>query len=277
MDTSRKLAAYAAGLAAVFGASLVVGGAVDPTGLATASPAEAHGAMSAGMTPPGLAVADDGLRLVPATDVVRLGAETTYRFRIVDEDGPVTNFDVQHTKWMHLIVVRRDFAGFHHLHPTMTDDGTWQVPVELDDPGTYRVFADFAVDGDKHTLGTDLFVPGDARPTPMPAPEHVADADDDYTVELAGEVEAGVESELTFVVRHDGEVVTDREPYLGALGHLVALRDGDLAYLHVHADEGRLAFDADFPSIGAYRLFLQFQHGGVVRTAAFTVEAEESR
>ena len=37
----------------------------------------------------------------------------------------------------------------------------------------------------------------------------------------------------TVTVRRDGEVVTT-EPYLGAAGHLVALRDGDLAYLHVH-------------------------------------------
>jgi hypothetical protein len=277
MSTARKLTAYAAALAAVFGASVVVGGAVDPTGLATAEPAADHRGMAAGMALPGLAIAEDGLRLVPATDTHPLGDESPYRFQVVDGDGPVTDFDVQHTKRMHLIVVRRDFAGFQHLHPTMTPDGTWQVPVELDDAGTYRVFADFAVDGDKHTLGADLFVPGTADPRPLPAEDHVADAGDGYTVELQGEPAAGTESELTFVVRHDGVAVTDLEPYLGALGHLVALRDGDLAYLHVHADRERLAFEADFPSVGAYRLFLQFQHRGEVHTAAFTVDAEESR
>jgi L-fuculose-phosphate aldolase len=35
------------------------------------------------------------------------------------------------------------------------------VPLTLPDAGAYRVFADFVVDGDKHTLATDLFVPGD--------------------------------------------------------------------------------------------------------------------
>jgi hypothetical protein len=77
------------------------------------------------------------------------------------------------------------------------------------------------------------------------------------------------------VVRRNDRVVTDLPAYLGARGHLVALRDGDLAYLHVHADEERLVFEADYPTAGAYRLFLQFQHGGRVRTAAFTVDAEE--
>ena len=32
------------------------------------------------------------------------------------------------------------------------------------------------------------------------------------------------------------------------------------------------AFATTAPSAGTYRLFLDFQHGGVVRTAAFTVE-----
>jgi hypothetical protein len=233
--------------------------------------------MPEGMTMPGLAAADDGLRLLAVADTQARGTESDYRFRILDEDGAVTDFDVEHTKRMHLIVVRRDFAGFQHLHPTMAGDGTWTTPLTLDDAGTYRVFADFVVDGDKHTLGSDLFVAGDQRPQPLPAPTHVADAGDGYTVELEGEPIAGRESELTFVVRHDGTVVDDVEEYLGARGHLVALRDGDLAYLHVHADEERLAFEADFPTPGAYRLFLQIQLEGEVHTAAFTVDVEETR
>ena len=71
-------------------------------------------------------------------------------------------------------------------------------------------------------------------------------------------------------------MITDIPDYLGAKGHLVALRDGDLAYLHVHADEERLTFEADFPTPGAYRLFLQFNHDDEVRTAAFTVDAKEA-
>jgi cation transport ATPase len=80
---------------------------------------------------------------------------------------------------------------------------------------------------------------------------------------------------LQFVVHHDGRPVDDLQEYLGALGHLVALRDGDLAYLHVHPDADSLSFDAEFPTPGTYRLFLQFRHGGEVRTAAFTVAIEE--
>ena len=79
---------------------------------------------------------------------------------------------------------------------------------------------------------------------------------------------AGREAELRFEVTRDGEPVTT-EPYLGAGGHLVALREGDLAFLHVHPTDG-LGFMATFPSPGRYRLFVQFKHEGEVRTAAFT-------
>jgi hypothetical protein len=272
---TQKLALYAAGLAAVLGASLAIGAAAEPTGLANAEPAAEHeSAMPDGMVP-GLAAADGDYRLLPATDTAIAGRPVSYQFHIDGQDGPVTEFEIQHTKPMHLIVVRRDFAGFQHLHPEMASDGTWSTPLVITDPGAYRVFADFVVDGVKQTLATDLFVAGDFQPQALPQASPVADAGDGYTVELGGQPVAGEESTLEFVIQHNGQLVTDVPMYLGARGHLVALRDDDLAYLHVHADEDRLSFDAEFPTPGAYRLFLQFRHDGQVRTAAFTVDVPE--
>ena len=109
---------------------------------------------------------------------------------------------------------------------------------------------------------------------------------DGYQVTLAGDLVPGQASELTLTVSKDGVPVTDLQPYLAAYGHLVALRAGDLAYLHVHpagepgdgvtpAGPG-ITFYATAPSAGDYRLFLDFQHAGVVRTAEFTVHAGET-
>ncbi len=100
---------------------------------------------------------------------------------------------------------------------------------------------------------------------------------------MEGGETAGKEEELRFAISLQGKPVTV-EPYLGAGGHLVALREGDLAYLHVHpADHGaahgdaaeRVAFMTEFPTEGRYRLFLQFKHEGKVHTAAFTQEVGE--
>jgi hypothetical protein len=69
--------------------------------------------------------------------------------------------------------------------------------------------------------------------------------------------------------------VTDLQPYLGALGHLVAIRDGDLAYLHVHPlDEAagsggpQVRFAVEVPTAGTYGLYFDFAHGDEVRTAS---------
>ena len=84
-------------------------------------------------------------------------------------------------------------------------------------------------------------------------------------------------------VSRDGNPVTDLDPYLGALGHLVAIRDGDLAYLHVHPlDEldgpggPTVRFAVDVPTAGTYGLYFDFSHGDTVRTAAVTVTAASS-
>ena len=93
---------------------------------------------------------------------------------------------------------------------------------------------------------------------------------DGYTVTLTGTPAVG-DAELTFTVKVDGQVVRT-EAYLGAAGHLDAIRRGDLAYLHVHphdADTGdAVTFTGEFPTAGTYRLFFDFSHDGTVRTAA---------
>jgi hypothetical protein len=273
MSAVARLTAFAGLLALVFAVAAVAGDRIDWTPR-TADREPAHGegdAMAAGHgaeAPHGLAVSEDGLTL--ALDRTRLepGRSATLRFRVVGKDGRVVrDFDVEHTKRMHLIVVRRDLSGFQHLHPTQQRDGSWSVPLRLDDPGSYRVFADFAVDGDRHTLGADLAVDGPAFVRPLPEPARSTTVDG-YRVAL----DAGDQSELRFSVTRKGKPVTV-EPYLGARGHLVALRDGDLAFLHVHPDADSLSFMAEFPSAGRYRLFLQFQHEGRVHTAEFTREA----
>jgi hypothetical protein len=224
----------------------------------------------------GLAVAEHGLRVVVEDPELRSGALERLRFRVVDARGAtVRDFDVEHTKRMHLIVARRDLTGFQHLHPEMAADGTWSTPLELNEAGSYRLFADFSHDGEATTLASDLRVDGPADLVPLPAPRPTAVSDGGYYVRLdSGAARAGEEAELRFTVTKDGRPVAT-EPYLGADGHLVALREGDLAFLHVHPTDAAgdlIGFEATFPTTGAYRLFLQFKVDGKVQTVAFTQE-----
>jgi hypothetical protein len=127
-------------------------------------------------------------------------------------------------------------------------------------------------------LGRDLFVAGDARPEPLPPVERRTSVDG-FEVELAPPgLRAGESSVLDFSIRRNGAPVEGFQDYVGMRGHLIALREGDVAYSHLHAlDErrgGRIAFDAELPVAGTYRLFLQFKVGGRVVTAPFTAEVE---
>jgi hypothetical protein len=273
MNVPARLAVFAAALAVIGGAATLAGAAIDPgrTGGADQAAKKDQHAMtssapaSESQEVPGLAVAAGGLRLVLDTPDFEPGIAAALRFRIVDAHGdPVHDFDVEHTKRMHLIVVRRDMTGFQHLHPELAADGTWSVDLKLIDPGSYRVFADFSHEGEKQTLASDLRVDGAAELRPLAGPSNVARVDG-YEVHRDG---------LDFTITRDGRAVTP-DPYLGARGHLVALREGDLAYLHVHPEEDAVAFSADFPTPGRYRLFLQFQDGGRVHTAEFTNEVAQ--
>jgi hypothetical protein len=313
MRTPVKIAAFAAVLVAAFAAAFGIGVLVGPLELRPtdehagseagtdqeAHQPDAHDAHGSGTHdshdtvgheasggahgPSGLLASDQGYTLDVEHSILPAGRPTV-RFTIRDAVGrAVTDFVENHEKDLHLIAVRRDLSGFQHVHPAMAPDGTWSVPLTLS-PGQWRLFADFVPRGGENlTLGTDLAVAGDYTPQPLPAPSTTARVDD-YTVTLRGELKPGQPSRLTLTVSRDGEPVTDLQPYLGAYGHLVALRAGDLAYLHVHPGgvpgDGTtkpgpdITFDVTPPSAGEYRLFLDFRHAGEVRTAEFTVHVD---
>jgi hypothetical protein len=312
MNTAVRITAFAAALAATFGTAYAVGTGVDPVvsqeeqsadhgghgkssrdkaghGHSGEAPEQAEaGGSGHGATPPGgLQISEAGYTLDLRTDRIEAKKRQELRFTIEDGSGKtVTAFKPEHDKELHLIVASRDLTVYRHLHPTRATDGTWTTPVDLPEAGSYRVFADFtpaAKAARSLTLGADLAVSGTYEPQKLPAHRATAKVGD-YEVTLDGRLRPGAQAELTLEVSKDGKPVRDLQPYLGAYGHLVALRDGDLAYLHVHPNgepgDGvtrpgpAISFSATAPSTGAYRLFLDFKHDGKVHTAAFTAHAD---
>jgi hypothetical protein len=298
MNTGLRITVFAAALAATFGTAYGVGGAVDaispepknsahggPEGHAEAGHGEGGSGGHEAMTPAGLQISQGGYTLDLKTPRVEAGKKTDLRFAVV-QDGSgrnVTAYQREHGKELHLILASTDLTVYRHLHPARAADGTWSTPVELPKADGYRVFADFKPQGGEAlTLGADLAASGAYEPAELPGRNTTARVDG-YEVELDGHLTPGKASDLTLTVTRDGKPVRDLQPYLGAYGHLVALRSGDLAYLHVHPNgepgDGKtrpgpeVSFSATAPSAGAYRLFLDFQHEGKVRTAAFTVHA----
>lgn len=285
MNAAARIAAFVAMLVVIFGGAALAGAALDPGGGddpphaeapagAGAAHADPHASAGAGSTAgpaggeataPGLASSQGGLRLVADRTHFTADLAMALRFRIVDEHGAtVRDFETEQARRMHLIVVRRDLRRYEHLHPAQGDDGGWAIDLTLPEAGVYRAFADFRVDGAQHTLGVDLFVAGDFRPLHLPRERRTAQTDG-YEVQLLPRDE----SVLYFTIVRGTQTVVP-QPYLGAKGHLVVLREGDLAYRHVHPVQRGLGFEIGDPEPGTYRLFLQFRHADRVHTAAFT-------
>jgi hypothetical protein len=219
----------------------------------------------------GLEISANGYTLVPESTAFTAGRAAELAFRIVDSgQRPVTDFAIVHDKPLHLIVVRRDLTGYQHLHPTMAADGRWSVPLTLGEPGVWRAYADFTTNGVAGALGMDLVVRGDYAPRALP-PAGTAATVDGFTVTYQGTPRTGAVQPFLFTVAPAAGL----ERYLGAYGHLVVLREGDLGYVHVHPEPelagGAVKFWLAVPSPGRYRMYFDFQVAGKVHTAEFTM------
>ncbi|WP_173921697.1 heavy-metal-associated domain-containing protein [Agromyces sp. Marseille-P2726] len=292
MRAPLRLGLFAAALVGVFVAAFGGGrvlvpssaadgwGAEQGTHAASDSEREPADAAHSGSSVKGVASSENGYSLQDVSAPAVVGEPGTLAFVLTGPDGArVTDYTTQHEKDLHLIVVRTDGAEFRHVHPTLASDGTWSIPWTWRAAGGYRIFADFlprALD-ESLTLTSSLHVGGDVATSPVP-PASTVVTTGPYEVTVHGELVAGAASELAFSITRDGAPVV-LEPYLGANGHLVALRTGDLAYLHVHPEHGdatdaaTVSFAAEVPTIGDYLLYLDVKIDGQVHTAAFAATA----
>ena len=210
------------------------------------------------------------------------GSPTKLVLQIPDEDGaPIKQFDVLHTKLVHLIVVREGLDEFAHLHPDVDVSGMITIEYAFPKSGKYRLFADHQPQGKSPGLAAgELVVAGDDEP----AAALVPNASNEVTV---GEIKAHVaitpgdrETTVRFhLVDAAGQAVGDLQPYLGAMGHLVIISADGREYVHAHplseaktAPEGAVEFAVHFPKPGIYKMWGQFQRGGSVFSVPFVME-----
>ncbi len=224
---------------------------------------------------------------------------TNFIYRIKDDQGSILkDFDVVHEKVMHFIVVRKDLQYFQHIHPSFNAAaGEFEIPVTFTADGEYRAFADFTPstsqigpDGEKLpvTVYADIKIGNlsNYRRSPIGGTEKVK-VYGGYQITLVPSPDAIVSKNnqnFTFEIRKEGELVTNLETYLGALGHTVVLREGDLQFIHAHATQkptdlqtGKVNFVITFPEAGNYKLFSQFQHESKIITSDFVVNVAEGQ
>ena len=205
----------------------------------------------------------------------------TLRFHVEEGGKQVKEFEVVHERPMHFIAVRDGLDEFLHLHPTVAKDGTAEVKIEFPAAGKYWLYLDVKpVGSTQQTIRQELQVAGTAAP---PAELRVSSVE---TVEVDG-VKSRIsldkkpeESVVTF--QHfnlDGSPITNLEPYLGGMGHLVVIGAKTGEYVHAHpesetAPDGKVLFAVHFQKPGIYMAWGQFQREGRVFTVPVVLAVE---
>ena len=200
---------------------------------------------------------------------------------------------------VHLIVVRHDLGAIIHRHPPIGTNGRISQAIDFPTPGPYRVLVDAypAVQGAPRNfqLHEYVHVGGAYHPQALPpySPKVTVDG---YHVTLAAprRLHAIEPAHLTATVSDPSGKPLTFTPWYGALAHAIFFRDGSLDYFHTHvcgpstpgctsifggarvtgtsSKPGKLQVGVLLPVAGTWRLFLQFQAGGRILTAPFTLK-----
>jgi len=216
---------------------------------------------------------------------------------------PVTQFDEELAREIHLLATDSSFATFVHEHPDKPEpDGRFRIEMRFPKAGLYHVYADVMPTGlGQQVVRFDVPVDGEAAPVARQSPPVVIaeGSGGPYSVELdASVLRAGAENMIALTILKDGRPATDLGLYLGVPAHAVFVSTEDLGYVHAHAmapdaSKGghhahgqnahgshadppaaipaRLMLHAAPPRAGRYALWIQFMGGGQIRTVPFVV------
>ncbi|RAP75847.1 hypothetical protein [Paenibacillus montanisoli] len=217
-----------------------------------------------------------------STDKPEPAQDTKITVQIQDKDGkPIDNFDVKHEKKMHMIIVSKDLSFFNHIHPEYDGKSQFTITTRFPSAGQYNIISDFAPTGIGALSKSQwISVQGTAPAAkPIEPDAELAKTVDGKEVSLSfDQLKANTELSLTFTIKdaQSKEPITDLQPYLGAVGHVVILNQEGEEYLHVHPTDEQAsgpdaAFMTSFPHSGIYKIWGQFQRDGHVFTVPFVV------
>jgi hypothetical protein len=255
---------------------------------------------------PGMKMKTKKANVVTVTPATSLVIDKTQNFTIKvqsDQGKAITQFDRVHEKLMHFIVVSNNLQSFQHLHPKYQGKGIFVVRTALPMQGAYTAFADYTPKGQSKQVGIVALDAGQGTSiAPTPDTNLVRNLDGiQITLVLdPKKIKLGKEMSITFKFQDpQGKPITNLQPYLGAMGHLVIIKyDPKLtsaSYLHAHPQEmtdmahmnhkmeamsdmkmetaqnGTVIFESAFPTSGLYKMWGQFQREGKIITVDFTI------
>jgi|GEM_PF-403384 len=235
------------------------------------------------------------------------GRHARLSFEALDEDGnALRNLEWVHERPLHLLVVSEDLSRFDHIHPELRGGARYVVEHEFPAEGDYRLYADYTPPGGATRVESFRVSVGESSAAPVALePESKEATTGPLRVSWSADqpLTAGRDLELSFEVRDaaSGLRIPDLEPYLGAWGHFVLIREGHDGFIHAHPIEdgataaeetaphvhgagaeatgpppGRIRVAVNFSRAGRYKMWSQFQMDGEVHTAPFVLHVAAS-
>lgn len=214
------------------------------------------------------------------------GKQVPLNIQVNNKNGqPIKDFEIEHEKLMHLIVVSKDLSYFDHIHPEYKENGLFTVTPNFPSGGEYKLFADYVPKGATKTIKWyDVTIGGNkGKTTPLTEDKELTKVVDGKEVTLKFDhLMTSMDLTMTFTIKdaNTKQPITNLQPYLGAIGHVVAISGDTETYLHVHPMEEKgtgpdAKFMTTFPKNGLYQIWGQFQQDRKVFTVPFTVNVEE--
>ncbi|MFT4417076.1 hypothetical protein ACLM5H_24765 [Fredinandcohnia humi] len=209
-------------------------------------------------------------------------ASSLIRLRITNNGSSINDFEVNHEKLLHLIVVSEDLSYFTHIHPEYKGNGVFEIENEFPAGGKYRMIADFKpTNGNSMSKMEWVTVEGKGKQLEAITIDNSLEKvvpEGKVALLIEPQLESKKELTLKFTLTdvNTNQPLSDLEPYLGSIGHVVVLSEDGERYLHVHAIEGQgsgpvALFETEFTESGGYKIWAQFQRNGQVFTVPYIV------
>ncbi len=222
------------------------------------------------------------IQLTPDPVIPGKSAKVTLR-PVGKSDGAVKPLDLVYGQAMHFILVSQDLVWFKHEVPTAKKDGSYLQELAVPRGGNYLGVGEFKPKGEAGQL---TFLPiqavgkGDA-PKPLALSRTWKEGDYAVQLETPAHIEVGEVAVLRFKLAQNGKPIplSSLEPYLGELGQCVAFLEDLTEYMRASMtggafpkDTAELSFDAVFPKVGTFKIWMELKHRGKIRVSHFVLK-----
>jgi hypothetical protein len=219
------------------------------------------------------------IRITPITpkqlEAVKMNEVLLYIQNSEAQPIDVSQFEVVHTKPVHLLIIEPSLKDYHHEHPEQKAKGQYGFSFTPHTACGYRIWADVQLKGGhQHYYPVDI-EGAEACDAPIDKTVNFEASSQgyDFKLELESDLSVGPAVLATLTVSKDGQPVDFLEPVMGAFAHMVGFYEDYNSIAHIHPmgkepteDSERggpsLSFHIKPEQTGYLKLFAQVQLDG---------------